>query len=428
MNKKLLAVAIAGVLAAPLAQAQTANVTLYGRLNMDAEVIINVKQANDSTNPEPGTKQNIYRVSSNSSRLGVRGTESLGGGLNAIFQIESGFDASNSGGQLATRETFVGLQGGWGTLKVGYFLSPYDDIQSMFGTVPTLQTGILGSQSIWSNTGWSGNTTNGGSFDDRVANSLRYDSPNLAGFTGSVQLGARDTGGNDGGTVPEQRRHAYVLSLGGQYNNGPIQLGVVYEVHNNLRDSSSPGQQGISSAAFLANPKLQDWGTTVAASYNFGIVKLGGAWERVEYDIPTLSSGVQQLRRDMWAISLTGNLGPGQYYLGYFKANDGKGSAQCTTTAGVTTCPAVGAVMAGPDSGAQQWTLSYTYPLSKRTLLYTGYTMIDNDRFGQYTFGVNQIAGACFANARSATTGDPSGACGDSARPQGLVAGIVHFF
>ena len=40
MNKKLLAIAIAGVLAAPLAQAQTANVTLYGRLNLDAEVIL----------------------------------------------------------------------------------------------------------------------------------------------------------------------------------------------------------------------------------------------------------------------------------------------------------------------------------------------------------------------------------------------------
>ena len=77
MNKKLLAVAVAGVLAAPLAQAQTANVTLYGRLNLDAEVIINAKQDNTSGipgtgTPAAGTKQNIYRVSSNSSRLGVK--------------------------------------------------------------------------------------------------------------------------------------------------------------------------------------------------------------------------------------------------------------------------------------------------------------------------------------------------------------------
>src|SRR3954454_25372228 len=188
MNKKLLAIAIAGVVAAPLAQAQTANVTLYGRLNLDTEVIINQKQ-----DAAPFNKQNIYRVSTNSSRLGVRGTESLGGGLSAVFQIESSITADNSGGTLAGRETFVGLQGGWGTVKIGYFLSPYDDIQSLFGSAPTLQTGILGSQSIWSNTGYVGNTTDTGSFDDRVANSIRYDSPNIAGFTGSVQIGGRDT-------------------------------------------------------------------------------------------------------------------------------------------------------------------------------------------------------------------------------------------
>jgi len=82
MNKKLVAVAVAGVLAAPLAaQAQTANVTLYGRLNVDYELVTG-RQA-DGSNP------NVSRLSSNSSRIGVRGTESLGGGLNAIFQIES---------------------------------------------------------------------------------------------------------------------------------------------------------------------------------------------------------------------------------------------------------------------------------------------------------------------------------------------------
>src|SRR5512141_2991456 len=181
MNKKLLAIAIAGVLAAPLAQAQTANVTLYGRINIDAEVIINAKSGNTLTttgtttlpgDPPSGTKQNLYRVSSNSSRFGVRGTESLGGGLNAIFQIESNVSADSSGGQFATRETFAGLQGGWGTLKLGYFLTPYDDIQGIFGSVPTLMTGILGSQGLWAN---GTQSVEGGGFDARVGNSVRYD-------------------------------------------------------------------------------------------------------------------------------------------------------------------------------------------------------------------------------------------------------------
>ena len=85
MNKKLVAVAIAGLLAAPLAQAQTANVTLYGRANMNM-AFVNGGQASEAGNTNP----TVFRVDSNSSRFGIRGTESLGGGLNAIFQIENG--------------------------------------------------------------------------------------------------------------------------------------------------------------------------------------------------------------------------------------------------------------------------------------------------------------------------------------------------
>ena len=94
MNKKLVAVAVAGVLAAPLAaQAQTANVTLYGRLNLDYE-IVNGKQpfapgCNATIDGCNQANPTASRLSSNSSRIGLRGTEALGGGLNAIFQIES---------------------------------------------------------------------------------------------------------------------------------------------------------------------------------------------------------------------------------------------------------------------------------------------------------------------------------------------------
>ena len=142
MNKKLVAVAVAAVLASPLAaQAQSSNVTLYGRVHLDLEYI-DVNQGLPST----------QRLSSNSSRLGVRGTESLGGGLNAIFQIESALSADAGGGQLATRETFIGLQGSWGTVKWGNFLAPYDDMHPIFGNTPTLTTSILATAAIWANT------------------------------------------------------------------------------------------------------------------------------------------------------------------------------------------------------------------------------------------------------------------------------------
>src|SRR5215471_15170742 len=241
MNKKLVAVAIAGVLAAPLAQAQTANVTLYGRLNMDMEVV-NGKQAVNSSGTACGPTSTCinprqFRVSSNTSRLGVRGTESLGGGLSAIFQIESsvpgdgGNQAAVPAGSipttstpagLATRETWVGLQGGWGTFKMGRFLSPYDDVHPVFGNVPTLTSSILSTAALWGQ-GTVGQPENGG-FDDRLRNSVRYDSPVLAGFNGSIEYATTERLGLTGNnTVPS---NAGVWSFGGAYNNGPAQVGL----------------------------------------------------------------------------------------------------------------------------------------------------------------------------------------------------------
>ena len=383
MNKKLVAVAVAGVLAAPLAaQAQTANVTLYGRLNLTMEAV-----SGRAVDPNIPVTQNqiqnrtVYRVSSNSSRLGVRGSEALGGGLSAIFQIESNVSADTGGGLLGTRETFVGLQGSWGTFKIGNFLAPYDDIHPIFGNVPTLTTSILSTAALWAQ--GSQSKTNGG-FDARLGNSIRYDSPRIAGFLGSVQVSTLDASTGQGGVVygdqATQQRHAYVVSMGGYYSNGPFNAGIAYESNQKVRG------QGLTDNAF-----------SVAGNWNFGFMKVGGVFERLDYDTPTGS-----LTRNFWDVSATVPIGPGELYASYGDAGDGGGGAANGTT--------VGQLTKGGGTGASQWTISYTYALSKRTLAYTGFVQTRNDANAAYNFNINPYAVVKDANA------------------SGFVVGLVHFF
>src|SRR6202521_3806226 len=134
MNKKLVVLAVAGAFASPLAvQAQTANVTLYGRANIDLEFVNGKTCQNGNAGGGGGggtvlrscsalstaaaadviSNPTVSRVSSSSSRFGILGTESLRGGLNAIFQVESNVSwdsGCNSCSGIATRETFAGLQ------------------------------------------------------------------------------------------------------------------------------------------------------------------------------------------------------------------------------------------------------------------------------------------------------------------------------
>src|SRR6201997_986662 len=123
----------------------------------------------------------------------MRGTESLGGGLNAIFQLESnvsGDPGNSSSSGIASRETFVGLQGSWGRFTVGKFLMPMDDLHPIFGNAPTLTTSILSTADVWAQ----GNLNKAaGGWDARTGNNIRYDSPNMQGFTAAVQASTRDS-------------------------------------------------------------------------------------------------------------------------------------------------------------------------------------------------------------------------------------------
>jgi len=124
MNKKLIAVAVAGACIAPAAMAQTANpVTLYGRAFV----------AFESVEATGGTGANLprrSRVEDRNSFFGIKGTEDLGGGLKAVFQLESQFKLDQNDTTFANRNSGVGLQGNWGTVILGRWDSPMKTTQT----------------------------------------------------------------------------------------------------------------------------------------------------------------------------------------------------------------------------------------------------------------------------------------------------------
>ena len=320
----------------------------------------------------------------------------MGGGLNAIFQVENAIAWDNGGNlaannrQLANRDSFVGLQGSWGTFKMGFFHLPYDNMGTIWGDNPTLETSIL-NQGVWAQSSSAKAT---GSFDDRVGNTIRWDTPIMAGWQGQFSYSI-------GGSSP----NAAVLSTqineaGAPKTNSSVSSGFV--VYNNGPIMFGAGFQNNSSVRFRG---LDDLAYSVAGSYQFPKVRVGAIYERLKYECAAgvafatacttaaTSAGTLNLKRDFWGIDFTFNVGPGQLYFRWSDAAEGKGSALNGSR--------VSGLAKGPDSSSTQYQVSYAYPLSKRTSVYGGYTRINNERLAQYNFGVNSYG--------TAVGGDPAG-------------------
>ena len=440
MNKKLVALAVAGAFALPLAaQAQTANVTLYGRANVDLEFVRGQQPASVTNGINAGDNPTVTRISSNTSRFGLRGQESLGGGLLAVFQLESNVQwdtGNNSNSGLASRESFVGLQGSWGKVTMGKFLMPQDDVHAVFGNVPTLLTSILSTADVWAQ----GNLAKGaGGWDARTGNNIRYDSPNWNGFTMAVQYATMDgsgfadsgTNGNfvvnqppngltpsfsgNNGSQNQNIRHANVIGVNGIYSNGPLQIAASGEFNQKVRqyvNTVAPGCAAAAPCIYNAN----DYDYTITGAYDFGTImktfglRVGIVYEHTHYQVQNLDASTGTLQRNFWGVSGTVPIGGGTMYLFWGKAGNGGGSAPDGTT--------VGYVVHGSNTSTQQWEISYSYSLSPRTLLYTGYVRLANKAYNPTTFNINPY---------TIRTCEWNSDC-TSGKPTGVLFGMVHFF
>jgi predicted porin len=325
MQRKLLAAALASAFAAPAFAQVPPEIQIYGRVNVSAERI-----ETDNSNTPGVPNESNYEFIDNSSRIGIRGKKELTPGLNAIFQIESRVNLTDNGAgsTLSSRDSYAGLQGGFGTARLGRTIGPvyyatYDYISMHNHDTGTssdalLHPTVVGFQGFMNNTFW-------------------YTSPSFGGVTVDVAyslLNETRTAGQD------QPRH---IGLVGSYDRGPLHAALSYA---NTQDSPALGAGSDATA----------W--TIGGAYDFRFMVLGALWEMAETE-----AGGASVDSDYWRVSAMFPVGQHEFHLNY------------------------GLVDADGDRGAQQWTLGYNYNITKTTKVYAFYTMVDNDTAGNFVMG-----------------------------------------
>ena len=371
MKKKLLAAAVISAFAAPVAFAQTApaNVTIYGNLQMEVFSL-----SGDGANGNANRNRTNNVSSPGVFFIGFRGTESLGGGLNAIWQVEQGAGGDGTGttNTWGGRNTFIGLSGGFGRVFAGIMDSPYKLVMGINNT-PMMRAGLTGPQginAIMNNGDTSGPTpgiANDSAFSRRTANSLNYVSPSFGGFTVAAQYGA-----NEGRAVTGAGTNPSLYSLSGTYRGGPFAVGLGWQQHNEFR--------GVN---------LNDSSYVLSASWTSGPFLIQGAYSKFMYET---ASG--DIKRDNFLIGGAYAVGSHRFRLQYQQANDTKGA---TGALGATGSSAIGNVAvfngSGADTGARIWSLNYGYVLSKRTEVYAFYVNLNNDNNGRTNFAGSAALG-----------------------------------
>jgi predicted porin len=367
MNKKLMAVAVAGAFAAPaVVLAQSSTVQIYGRVTYEYGYV--TKMGNDAAG-QSRDKTDLAQTPGGSA-IGFRGQEKLGGGLTAWFQCESSADVRGLDQEgLCTRNSAIGFKGGWGNLHFGRWDSPLKRAINM-GTAGVKDTGLLGHSFIFAGGSGGSNATaksNRNRWKRRDVGWTYYESPNFSGF----QVLAAFTPGNAatnavngfGNTKPR------VSSIGGTFKSGPFAAGLGYEEH----DQFGTEALGVSDA--------NDKAWAISGSYTFmNKIEVGVAYLDAKYE----TSSTTEIKKKNWLVGVDWKIaGPHSLHFGYVEAGDSKGSG--TAAAGIGSIGDV--APAGSETGGKWFSLAYEYGFSKRTSARFGYVQVKNDTNAGYALG-----------------------------------------
>ncbi|MBI3222130.1 MAG: porin [Nitrosomonadales bacterium] len=339
MQKKIIALAIAAAISAPaMALADTANVTVYGQANVSYDM---------TKNGSAGTSAN--KVSSNISRIGLKGSEDLGNGLNAIWQIESlvNIDGTAAAGNaLGGRNTFAGLASdSMGKVILGRHDTPYKLATRGFDQ---FADNIADNRSLMGAAGV---------HDTRATDVVAYMSPAMSGFSVAAAYVANAEGVT---TAAHTKGSAY--SLAAMYDNAGINGAFAYQTIKGGNGSNA------SLPALAVGDKADAW--KIGGGYTMDAINVNAIYEKTTNTV----TGVQT-KQTNWYLSGKYSFGNDAVKLAYTKAGNPTGAAA---------------------ADAKQISVGYDHSLSKRTTVYALYTQLSNSAAAAYglTTGVTGVTGA----------------------------------
>lgn len=332
MQKNLIALAVAGVVALPAFAQST--VTIYGVADMG------YKWSGDNIDDRVSSRSALDSGMSAGSRLGFKGTEDLGNGIKAGFVIEQGFNLDTGtlgqGGRLFGRQSFVSLGGSFGTVALG---RQYPAGYLLTATVDPFGSGTAGQYNSVYLTEY------------RWDNAVTYVSPTWSGFSVSAAF----TQNVNGDESPDARGRGDVgdiraLSIVPQYVNGPLFVGLHFQ---EMRARSTGLYDGETVRVY-----------DVAGTYDFGVAKLAASYGLRRASAADFSPD---------SAALNGEDSK-QWFVGVTVPVSAAGTVRASYVERTTEV-----VASGADAEVSQWALGYEHALSKRTALYLVYADIDNN-------------------------------------------------
>lgn len=390
MKKKLLAVAVAGALAAPGFALAQSSVTISGifKVSLDNQKISGGARL-------AGLNSSETRIADDSSRILFNVVEDLGGGLQAIAQLDWRV-AFDQGSDSIGGNNHVGLRSKTlGRIFVGrqdlHYGGRESDLTNLAGSLKADSISLLayaggGGQAIAAAT--------------RTPNVIHYTTPNFGGFT---MIAAYSTSPNPGGAVAgvgaagslTESDIGTAFRKGRAYNLNPnFDAGnwvVGYSYWNQKNDG------GIGAAALAANAGADQRGDRLYGSFKMAGFKVGLAWDKSRLKSAAgATNGTEISNRTAWSIPVSYTMGNNQFHFHYTKARDDRATVA--------------------QDGAKMVALSYQYTLSKRTSVGVTYAKITNDAAANYNFFT------------TASLGSASGTAVAGEDPRMMAATIRHAF